>query len=227
VSWWEVSVASWGLILAWITPHKLEEIKVRGGSVRGRPSAVLFLPLLKLMLRSRQLGTMKKTSSDWENTYWTVIQLWIPSRELGPLSRAVNEAELTISLPDKAPLIVRCSSSKVLGQLYVCLNSLWALFVTVTVQFMYCLVLCLCWPATKTNWGSLPLQELHANNHHWLLDRSISNFLLKMARHLSRHGERKQTGKKWVVSTPATWIKQPFTMLPTWTGYLSVLTSLK
>ena len=52
-----------------------------------------------------------------------------------------------------APLIVRCSSGKdslhgaekkalLLGQLYVDPNSLWARFVTVIVQLMYCLVLC-------------------------------------------------------------------------------------
>jgi hypothetical protein len=57
--------------------------------------------------------------------------------------KAVNEAEWTVSLPDKAPLIARCSSGKVLGlllgQLYV---GLWASFVTVIVQLIYCLVLC-------------------------------------------------------------------------------------
>ena len=60
--------------------------------------------------------------------------------------KAVNEAELTDSLPEKAPLIARCSSGKVLGlllgQLYVGPNSLWAPFVIVVVQLMYCLVLC-------------------------------------------------------------------------------------
>ena len=60
--------------------------------------------------------------------------------------KAVNEAELTVSLPDKAPLIARCSSGKMLGLLlrehYVGPNSLWAQFVTVIVQLMYCLVLC-------------------------------------------------------------------------------------
>ena len=54
---------------------------------------------------------------------------------------AVNEPELTVSLPDKAPLIPRCSSGKMFvplfGQLYVGPNSLWALFVTVIVQLMY------------------------------------------------------------------------------------------
>jgi hypothetical protein len=65
----------------------------------------------------------------------------------------VNEAELTIYLPDKAPLIARCSNGKDshhgaekkalrLGQLYVDPNSLWAPFVTVIVQLLYCLVLC-------------------------------------------------------------------------------------
>ena len=60
--------------------------------------------------------------------------------------KAVNEAELTVSLPDKAPLIARCSSDKLLGlllgQLYVGTNSLWAPFVTFIVQFVYCVVLC-------------------------------------------------------------------------------------
>ena len=67
--------------------------------------------------------------------------------------KAVKEAELTVSLPDEASLIARCSGGKdslhgvekkalMLGQLYVGPNSLWALFVTVIVQFMYCLVLC-------------------------------------------------------------------------------------
>ena len=55
--------------------------------------------------------------------------------------KAVNEAEGTVSLPDKAPLIARCSSGKVLGQLlgqhYVGPNSLWAPFVTVIVQLMF------------------------------------------------------------------------------------------
>jgi hypothetical protein len=37
----------------------------------------------------------KKRSSDWENTFWTVIQLRIPSRELGPLSRAQTWRSLT------------------------------------------------------------------------------------------------------------------------------------
>jgi hypothetical protein len=55
--------------------------------------------------------------------------------------KAVNEAELTVSLLDKALLIARCSSGKVLGYLYVGPNSLWALFATIIVQ-MYCLVLC-------------------------------------------------------------------------------------
>ena len=56
-------------------------------------------------------------------------------------------------MPDKALLIARCSDGKdslhgverialLLGQLYVGPNSLWALFVTVIVQSMYCLVLC-------------------------------------------------------------------------------------
>ena len=41
--------------------------------------------------------------------------------------KAGNEAELTVSLPDKAPLIARCSSGKVLGLL---LDSfMWALTV--------------------------------------------------------------------------------------------------
>ena len=31
--------------------------------------------------------------------------------------KTVNEAELTVSLPDKAPLIAGCSSGKVLGLL--------------------------------------------------------------------------------------------------------------
>ena len=67
--------------------------------------------------------------------------------------KAVNEAEWTVLLPDKALLIARCSSGKdllhgaekkamLLGQLYVGPNSLWAPFVTVIVQWMYCLVLC-------------------------------------------------------------------------------------
>ena len=53
-------------------------------------------------------------------------------------------------LPDKALLIARCSGGKyslhsgenkalLLGKLYVCPNSLWAPFVTVLVQLMYCL----------------------------------------------------------------------------------------
>ena len=33
---------------------------------------------------------LKKTSSDWENTFWTVIQLEIPSQELRSLSRALT-----------------------------------------------------------------------------------------------------------------------------------------
>ena len=43
-------------------------------------------------VRSRQLGTRrrKKTSSDWENVFLTDIQLKIPSRELGPHSRALT-----------------------------------------------------------------------------------------------------------------------------------------
>ena len=60
-------------------------------------------------------------------------------------------AEGSVWLPDKAPLIARCSGGKdslhgaeqkalLLGQLYVGHNSLWAPFVTVTVQLMYCLV---------------------------------------------------------------------------------------
>uniref|UniRef100_A0A4W5N495 Ubiquinol-cytochrome C reductase hinge domain-containing protein n=1 Tax=Hucho hucho TaxID=62062 RepID=A0A4W5N495_9TELE len=44
--------------------------------------------------------------------------------------KSVNEAELTVSLPDKALLMARCNSGKVLGQLYVG-----------QVQLMYCLVL--------------------------------------------------------------------------------------
>ena len=75
--------------------------------------------------------------------------------------KAVNESELTVSLPEKAPLIAKCSSGKdslhgaekkalLLGQLYVGPNSLWALFVTVIVQFMYCLVLWLYWHASAT-----------------------------------------------------------------------------
>ena len=60
--------------------------------------------------------------------------------------KSVNEAELTVSLPDESPLIARCSSGKMLGlllgQLYVGHNNLWARFVTVIVQFMYCLALC-------------------------------------------------------------------------------------
>ena len=68
--------------------------------------------------------------------------------------KAVNEAELTVSLPDKALLIARCSSggkdslhgaekkALLLGQLYVCPNSLWEPFITILVQFMHCLVLC-------------------------------------------------------------------------------------
>jgi hypothetical protein len=74
--------------------------------------------------------------------------------------KAVNEAELTVSLTDKAPLISRCSGGKdslhgaekkalLLGQLYVGPNSLWAPFFTVIVQLMYCLVLWLCWHAFK------------------------------------------------------------------------------
>jgi hypothetical protein len=51
---------------------------------------------------------------------------------------------LNVSLPDMVPVITRCSSGKVLGllleQLYVGPNGLWAPFVTVIVQFMYCLV---------------------------------------------------------------------------------------
>ena len=68
--------------------------------------------------------------------------------------KAVNEAEWTISLPDKAPLIARCSGGKdslhgaekktlLLGQFYVGPSSLWAPFVTIIVQLMYCLVLCM------------------------------------------------------------------------------------
>jgi hypothetical protein len=60
--------------------------------------------------------------------------------------KEVNEAELTVSLPNKAPLIARSSSGKVwgllLGQLYVGPNSLRAPFITVLVQLMYCLVMC-------------------------------------------------------------------------------------
>jgi hypothetical protein len=53
------------------------------------------------------------------------------------LSHVINEAELTVSLPDKAPLIARCSGGKdslhekkalLLGQLYVGPKSLWAPF---------------------------------------------------------------------------------------------------
>jgi hypothetical protein len=36
-------------------------------------------------VHSRQLESQKKTSSDWENTFGTVIQLGIQSPELGPL----------------------------------------------------------------------------------------------------------------------------------------------
>ena len=56
--------------------------------------------------------------------------------------KPINEAELTVWLPDKALLIARCSNGKVLGQLYVGPNSLWATFVTVIVKLMYCFVLC-------------------------------------------------------------------------------------
>ena len=67
--------------------------------------------------------------------------------------KAVKEGELTVSLTDKASLIARCSSGKIsllgaekkallLGQLYVGPNSLWAPFVVVIVQLLYCLVLC-------------------------------------------------------------------------------------
>ena len=59
--------------------------------------------------------------------------------------RAVNEAEGTVLLPDKASLIASCCSGKdslhraekkalLLGQLYVGPNSLWAPFVPVIVQ---------------------------------------------------------------------------------------------
>jgi hypothetical protein len=65
--------------------------------------------------------------------------------------KAVNKAELTVSLADKAPMISRCSGGKdslhdvekkalLLGQLYVGLNHFWALYVTVIMQFMYCCV---------------------------------------------------------------------------------------
>ena len=74
------------------------------------------------------------------------------------LLKVVNEPELTVLLPDKASLIARCSSGKdsfhgaekkaLLGQLYVGPNSLWATFVTVIVQLMYCLVLWLSWHAS-------------------------------------------------------------------------------
>jgi hypothetical protein len=66
--------------------------------------------------------------------------------------KELHEAELTVSLPDKAVLIARCSSGNdslhgaekkaLLGQINV--GSLWAPFVTVIVQLMYCLVLCSC-----------------------------------------------------------------------------------
>ena len=88
--------------------------------------------------------------------------------------KAVNEAELTVSLPDKALFIARCKDSLhgaekkalLLGQIYVvCGHSLWAPFVTVIVQIMYCLVVC-CVVALlaciKTFGGSLPHQNLHA-----------------------------------------------------------------
>ena len=59
--------------------------------------------------------------------------------------KAVIEAECNVLLPDKALLIIRCSSGKMLGllfgQLYVGPNGLWAPFVTVIVQLMYCSVL--------------------------------------------------------------------------------------
>ena len=49
-------------------------------------------------------------------------------------------------MQDKALLIARCSRGRVLGlllgQLYVGPNILWAPFVTVIVQLLYCLVLC-------------------------------------------------------------------------------------
>jgi hypothetical protein len=58
--------------------------------------------------------------------------------------KTVNEAELTVSLPDKASLIVKCNSGKdslycagkkalLLGQFYVGPNSLWAPLVTIIV----------------------------------------------------------------------------------------------
>ena len=58
--------------------------------------------------------------------------------------KAVNKAELIVSLTDKAPLIARCSGGKdslhcaekkalLLGQLYVGPNSLWALLIAVIV----------------------------------------------------------------------------------------------
>ena len=54
---------------------------------------------------------------------------------------------------DKVPLTARCSGGKdslhgaekkalLLGQVYVCPNSLWAPFATTIAQLMYCLVLC-------------------------------------------------------------------------------------
>jgi hypothetical protein len=82
-----------------------------------------------------------------------------------------------VSLPDKAPLIARCSSDNdlrncaekkalLLGQLYAGSNSLWAPFVTIIVQFVYCLVLYWhCCHASKTFY-LFTHQDLHAKNHH-------------------------------------------------------------
>ena len=59
--------------------------------------------------------------------------------------------------------MARCSSGKMLGlllgQLYVGHNSLWAPFVTVIVQLMYCLVLC----SVVALLASIPhVQNVHA-----------------------------------------------------------------
>ena len=57
------------------------------------------------------------------------------------------------------------SSGKVLGlllgKLYVGPNSLWAPFVTVIVQLMYCLVLCCCFAGMHPAFFCLPHQDLH------------------------------------------------------------------
>ena len=71
--------------------------------ISGYPIGKVWIhwPFCQSSMTSEQLETrnweisdfseFKTTSSDWENTeffFWTVIQLGIPSRELGPLSRA-------------------------------------------------------------------------------------------------------------------------------------------